>query len=51
MSAGASRELGWKGTLKVVRLGIKDTSDLHCQNPAAFLDHWKQALARVKWWP
>jgi DNA polymerase-1 len=41
-------ELGWKGTLKVVRLGAKDASDLHCQDPGAFLDRWKQALARAE---
>jgi hypothetical protein len=38
------RALGWAGTLKVVRLGVKDISELHYQDSERFLARWREAL-------
>jgi hypothetical protein len=37
-------EIGWTGTLKVVRCGAKDVSELHLQNPATFKQSWENAV-------
>jgi hypothetical protein len=40
--------LGWSGTLKEVRLGVKDASELHLQNPERFLERWRVALEKAE---
>jgi hypothetical protein len=40
--------LGWAGELKVVRLGVKDVSELHCRNPEGFKAAWKKVLAQAQ---
>jgi hypothetical protein len=40
--------LGWTGTLKVMRLGVKDVSELHCQDPERFRARWREALDRAE---
>jgi hypothetical protein len=36
--------LGWTGELRVVRLPVKDLSDLHCVDPDGFLTRWQEAV-------
>jgi DNA polymerase-1 len=36
--------LGWKGELKVVRLPVKDASELHVSDPDNFKSVWRKAL-------
>jgi DNA polymerase-1 len=42
--AGRLASLGWTGTLKVVRLPLKDASELHISDPAGFKQAWRKAL-------
>jgi hypothetical protein len=42
-------EIGWSGELRVVRLeGVKDPSELHTQDPAAFPQRFREALELAK---
>jgi hypothetical protein len=42
-------ELGWKGTLRVVRMTVaKDPSALHCLDPGQFPDRWREMLAKAE---